>query len=79
MKEQRNATIYVNTGHYLFSIAFKQDCMSSSCCSCHILCCMVQPNQTPPSTGVGQIYFVGFVRWSLSLWFCFISVKKSIK
>ena len=53
--------------------------MSSSCCSCHILCCMVQPNQTPPSTAVGQTCCVDFVRLSLLSWWSFTCVKKWIK
>ena len=53
--------------------------MSSSCCSCHILCCMVQPNQTPTSTAVGQTCCVDFVRLSLLSWSSFMCVKKWIK
>ena len=74
----------VNLGYRCVNIlfhhsAFKQHCILSSCCSCHILCCMVQPNQTPPSTAVGQTCCVDFVRLSLLSWWSFTCVKKWIK
>ena len=74
----------VNLGYqckpfFFFYSAFRWHCMSSSCCSCHILCCMVQPNQTPPSTAVEQTCCVDFVRLSLLSWLSFTCVKKWIK
>ena len=63
----------------VFYSAFRWHCMSSSCCSCHFLCCMVQPNQTPPSTVVEQTCCVDFVRLSLLSWLSFTCVKKWIK
>ena len=72
----------INLGYQcepFFNSVSKWHCMSSSCCSCHILCCTVKPNQTPPSTAVGQTCCVDFVRLSLLSWLSFTCVKKWIK
>ena len=58
---------------------FKQDPLSSCCCSCHIPCCMPLQNWTPHSTLMYQISCEDFVRLSLLLWQSFTSVRKSIK